>query len=359
MSIYDQVLTFIHKPQSDRFDELALAVFLHQFEGVAPYRRYCQSLGAHPHSVRTVSEIPAVSTLAFKYADLARSDASPSALVFLTSGTTAGSSRRGRHVVAHPELYRASALAHLRAMMFSDRRRVRMLAIHPTAERMPKSSLSRMISWCIDEFGHAPNLCAAARSSVDTEAAIAFLADAEHGGEAVCTLGTTAAFAAVFDAMCRRRIALRLAAGSRMMDTGGAKGQSLPLDSGAVAELAGELLGIAPEFVINEYGMTELCSQLYDATAFNSSETAAPRDRIKLAPPWLKVSAVDPETLAPVPSGEPGLLRFFDLANAGSVSAVLTEDIGVVDGTRVRVLGRSMAAEPRGCALGIAEFAQA
>jgi Acyl-protein synthetase, LuxE len=359
MTVYEQVLAFIHRPEPHRFDELALDVFRHQFDGVAAYRRYCESRGESRDSIRSIDAIPAVSTLAFKYADLARADAAADAPVFLTSGTTAGRERRGRHVVAHPELYRASGIAHFGAMVFPDRRRMRMLAIHPTADRTPASSLSQMLSWCIDEFGRAPNLCAADRASVDSNRAIDFLADAERRDEPVCILGTTAAFAAVFDALRTRGIILRLAEGSRMMDTGGAKGQALPLDPAEVAALSLELLGIAPEFVINEYGMTELCSQLYDATVLNSPDTAAPGRRVKLAPPWLRVSAVDPATLAPVAAGEPGLLKFFDLANAGSVSAVLTEDIGVVEGNRVRIVGRSAGAEPRGCALAIAEFAEA
>jgi hypothetical protein len=359
MALYEQVLAFIHRPDPAHFDELALAVFGHQFDGVAAYRRYCESLGANPDSVRSVADIPAVSTLAFKYAELSRSDETAEALTFLTSGTTTRRERRGRHVVAHPELYRASAIAHFGAMMFADSRVMRMLAIHPTADRMPESSLSQMLSWCIDEFGRAPNLCVADHSRVDTAAAIAFLADCQRCAEPVCILGTTAAFAAVFDAIRARGVTMRLAPGSRMMDTGGAKGQAIPLEPAEVGELARALLEIAPQFVINEYGMTELCSQLYDATAFNSSETAAPAGRVKLAPPWLSVSAVDPATSTPVPAGEPGLLRFFDLANASSVSAVLTEDVGIVDGNRMRVLGRSAAAEPRGCALGIAEFAPA
>ena len=140
------------------------------------------------------------------------------------------------------------------------------------------------------------------------------------------------------------------------MDTGGAKGQSIPLDAAAVCDRARELLGVAPEFVINEYGMTELCSQLYDATSFNSDEHAAPTQRVKIAPPWMHPAAVDPISLRPVGAGEIGLLRFFDLANVGSVSAILTEDFGIVNGDRVRVLGRAGIAEPRGCALAIAQF---
>ncbi|MEE3184308.1 MAG: hypothetical protein VX310_00895, partial [Gemmatimonadota bacterium] len=52
-----------------------------------------------------------------------------------------------------------------------------------------------------------------------------------------------------------------------------------------------------------------------------------------------------------VPMGEPGLLCHYDLANAGSVMAVLTEDQGVAVEDGFRVLGRVQGAEPRGCSL--------
>ena len=146
------------------------------------------------------------------------------------------------------------------------------------------------------------------------------------------------------------------------MDTGGAKGQSIPLRPSQVVEQAQALLGLDSALVINEYGMTEMCSQLYDVTSFNSrnspsSDQAA--ERRKLGPPWLGVAAVDPATLSRVADGHPGLLRFFDLANVGSVSAILTGDLGVIRNGAVRVLGRAEDGEARGCALGIEQFAAA
>ena len=79
---------------------------------------------------------------------------------------------------------------------------------------------------------------------------------------------------------------------------------------------------------------------------------------MKIAPPWLRAAAVDPSSLKAVAPGEIGMLRFFDLANVGSVSMILTEDFGTVNecGDRVRVMGRAGVAEPRGCALAIEEF---
>ena len=119
------------------------------------------------------------------------------------------------------------------------------------------------------------------------------------------------------------------------MDTGGAKGQVVPMQASEVAARAGETLAIAPAMVINEYGMTELCSQLYDATLFNCRGVSDAQERFKIPPPWLRVTARDPVTLRAMPDGEIGMLTFFDLANVGSVSAVMTEDLGFVERGRV------------------------
>ena len=356
--IYQRILAFIHKPVDESFESVALQVFRYQFESVRPYRRYCEERGANPATVRHVNDIPAVSNVAFKFADLMGDDAqmSPRALVFLTSGTTQGRERRGRHVVPRPEIYRASAIAHLRTMLFPDERRMAMLAMHPTADAMPESSLAQMISWCVEEFGTGTQLAAASRVRVDSGAAIRFLGEAEASGEPVCILGTTAAFATLFSELRERHRKYRLANGSRMMDTGGAKGQATPLTSNEVILAAGELLAIPPAMVINEYGMTELCSQLYDATPFNCASADNATERLKIPPPWLRVTARDPVTLMPVADGEIGMLTFFDLANVGSVSAVMTEDLGIVERGRVRVLGRGVAGEARGCALAIGQF---
>src|SRR6266851_2321669 len=345
MSIYEKVLRFIHSPEREAFEGVALEVFRHQFASVTAYRKYCLELGVSMSAVRSIDDIPAVSNAAFKHAGL--SDESielpKEALTFLTSGTTQGRERRGRHVVPRPEIYRASAIAHLRTMLFPDYREL--------------SRKLAMIGWCITEFGSGTSLVAASSEGVDTASAINFLSDAEARREPVCIMGTTAAFAAIVSAACERGIKFRLSNGTRLMDTGGAKGQAMPMQATDIVRHAGETFGIAPAMVINEYGMTELCSQLYDATAFNCADVPDSAERFKIAPPWLRVSVRDPVTQRRVADGEVGLLTFFDLANVGSVSAVMTEDLGIVEGGRVRVIGRSAMGAARGCALAIGQFA--
>ncbi|HUY38893.1 MAG TPA: hypothetical protein VMV13_08670 [Candidatus Binataceae bacterium] len=356
--IASEVLGFIRKPDAALFDALAMNIFRYQYDVIAAYKNYCNQLLVTPDAVLAPDQIPLVSTIAFKYAELAPADAGriPGAREFMTSGTTNGADRRGRHVVARPEVYRASAMAHLGAMLFPDGAGMRMLAMHPTAERMPESSLSAMITWCIEEFGSGESRCVADRGRVDTTAAIAFLREASAAREPVCILGTTAAFAAIFERMTESRERLKLAPGSRIMDTGGPKGQRVPLSPAEVASRADELLGVEADLVINEYGMTELCSQLYDATPFNSRYGGEPGARVKLGPPWMRAMAIDPASMRRVPDGTPGMLAFIDLANLCSVSAILTEDLGVVEDGCVRVLGRALGAGARGCALSIESF---
>src|SRR3984957_15011877 len=264
MSIYDEVLSFIRMSRRELFDPLALAVFRHQFENVPVYRRYCVARGASPENVGRLDQIPMASTLAFKYAkvDNTAEGDSAGALTFLTSGTTKGFGERGRHRVPRVEVYHASAIAHLRRMLFPDGSRMAMLALHPTADLMPESSLSTMLSWCIELFGTKSVLCAATPNGIDTNAVIDFLEDVQAQGLPVCIFGTTAASAKLFESIEGRGRMLRLPEGSRLMDTGGSKGQLIPLTPIEVVKRAHACLGIEPALVINEYGMTEMCSQL-------------------------------------------------------------------------------------------------
>jgi hypothetical protein len=134
------------------------------------------------------------------------------------------------------------------------------------------------------------------------------------------------------------------------MDTGGYKGRSREVDEESMRTLYDEHLGIPADHCVNEYGMTEMCSQFYDSSLRDATR-GRDRARHKLVPPWVRTRVVDPETLKPVPAGETGLLQHFDLANAGSVMAIQTEDLGVAVEDGFRLLGRAPGATPRGCSI--------
>ena len=133
------------------------------------------------------------------------------------------------------------------------------------------------------------------------------------------------------------------------MDTGGEKGRE-GLQRGRVLQGLGDQLGISSPSMVNEFGMTELLSQRY-----GRGEPAVPL----VGPPWLRSRVLDPVTLDEVPRGETGILCHFDLANLGSVCAVLTEDQGRVAGDGIEWVGRTHGAPPRGCSLATAELLEA
>jgi hypothetical protein len=135
------------------------------------------------------------------------------------------------------------------------------------------------------------------------------------------------------------------------MDTGGYKGKGRDVPEDVLRETYQALLGLDPASCVNEYGMTELCSQFYDTTLRDRVLRGRESERRKAPPPWVRVRVVDPETLAPLPRGRTGLLQHFDLANLGSVCAIQTEDLGVEHDDGFVVRGRPAGAQPRGCSI--------
>jgi acyl-CoA synthetase (AMP-forming)/AMP-acid ligase II len=142
---------------------------------------------------------------------------------------------------------------------------------------------------------------------------------------------------------------LALPTGSRVMETGGFKGHSRELPRKELhAALAGSL-GLAPERIVNQYGMTELGSQFYDSVLVDRDGA-----RRKLGPPWVRVRLIDPESGAEAQQGKPGMIQVHDLANTGSVASIQTADLGrSIDGSPpgFEVLGRLAGAEERGCSI--------
>ncbi|HEY4595563.1 MAG TPA: hypothetical protein VIJ02_04120, partial [Thermoanaerobaculia bacterium] len=102
--IVERVTRFLTSPQSDSFEDLALAAFAWQFERVEPYRRLCERRGVSPRTVTDWRQVPPVPTAAFKTLTLA---AAPAQEIFRSSGTTGGDERRSVHHQPFPDLYRA------------------------------------------------------------------------------------------------------------------------------------------------------------------------------------------------------------------------------------------------------------
>jgi len=333
------------------FEAWALRVFAHQYVHIDAYRAFCDRRGVTPATIARADDVPAVPTRVFRSLELATG---PAEAVFRTSGTSGGPDARGRHAVPHLDLYRASALSTFERFVLPDRARLPCLFLLPPPDLRPESSLVHMCAWVGEAFGTGVEWFAGA-DGLDVARVTARLAELEATGEAVLLAGPTAGFVRLFDAAA----AVRLGPGSRVMDTGGQKGLTRPISRPGFLRACWTHLGVPTYFCVNEYGMTELCSQRYDSVLRDRFDGDSLAPRRLAGPPWLRTRVLDPDTLDVVSPGATGLLCHHDLANAGSVAMVLTEDLGrTIRDDGIEVLGRVPGAVPRGCGLLLAELEQ-
>jgi anaerobic magnesium-protoporphyrin IX monomethyl ester cyclase len=181
------------------------------------------------------------------------------------------------------------------------------------------------------------------------------LQSAETEGIPAAIFGGSFGFVNFFDYCRQQGLRFHLPPGSRCLDAGGFKGRSREVGREEFLDACEEFTGIPRGYCVNLLGMTEIASQFYDnALALLSQGVDAPR--CKVNPPWTKTVVVDPDTLEPLPRGERGLLRHFDLANRGHICAIQTDDVGMLAEGGFEVYGRAQEGEARGCSLTIDEM---
>jgi len=341
----------------DVFDRWARRVFAHQFETNAVYAAYVRKRGVTPSTVAHWSEIPWVPASAFKAVPLVSGDSSQVQRVFRTSGTT-GAGRRGEHHVLDLDLYKHSLIPNMRRHLYGEGEAPSrpILALTPAPSRVPESSLSFMLGTALDVLsGGEGGFFVTEDGVIDTVGLSEALLEATAHGTPILLAGTAFAFVHWLEWLQERNAGFDLPPGSVIMETGGFKGRSRVLERPEFYASLSESHGVPVEGIVNEYGMTELLSQFYDGTVYDGRGAATPEVTLEarrhVPPPWVRTRVLDPTTLSALPDGEPGLLCHYDLANAGSVMAVLTEDLGVAFDDGFRVLGRAQGAEPRGCSL--------
>jgi hypothetical protein len=344
----------VDEPLSDEaFGELALRVFVHQVEASPTYAAFCAARGVSPQHVVHWREVPPVPASGFKHVKLL---AAPGAeAVFTTSGTTKGSATRGRHFVPRLSLYRASLLPPFRRWVLPEGKAFPLLSLIPSPSDTPESSLSYMVGTVSRQLASETRWLADGSGLANPEDFSKAVAEAIEDGDPLLIVGTAFGLVHLLDRMRDTSSRMHLPEGTRIMETGGFKGRSREASRASLRRAMEERLGVQPGFVVSEYGMTELLSQLYEPI-LSEGVTAA---GLYLPPPWLRVRAVDPMTLEDVGMGHEGLLCFHDLANLGSVSVVLTEDVGTVDIDGVRLRGRAAGSEPRGCSLAVEDLLSA
>jgi hypothetical protein len=365
-------------PTAAKFESLALELFRLQFESNMPYRRFCEHRGVTPVGISSCRQIPAVPASAFKELDLTSLSPHERTTVFLSSGTSGQTRSRHFHNAESLALYEASLLPWFEQHLLADVNdlvdeqllgpldKLPFLALTPPPTEAPHSSLVHMLDCVRRLFGSRDSLFAGRVNAnaawiLNMDATLFAIRKSMCANRPLVLLGTAFNFVHLLDHFVDHNIRYRLAHGSRVMETGGYKGQSRQVPKAELHALITKHLGIPSENIVTEYGMSELSSQAYDRVAGIARPASMTRhshpERIGSPfcalhfPPWACAQVVSPETGAEVSEGETGLLRIFDLANVRSVMAIQTEDLAVRRGNGFELLGRANAADPRGCSL--------
>ncbi len=341
------------------FDALALALARFQAAQIPAVARLARARAIDLASATYAAEIPAVPCDVFRLTRVAAHPPDEDVAVFHTSGTSQGREARGEHALRTTATYELGARLWAARLLWPDAARLRVIVLAAPLAEQPDSSLGFMLDRFAALLGggtfhlrggvlEAPGVAAAAASARDA-------------GEPALVLATSFALVHLLDARGDLDLDLHLPPGSRIMQTGGFKGRSREVAPDELRAAVSDAFAVPEGQVIGEYGMTELSSQLYEATlaaALGKWPAAEARHGVYAAPPWVRVTAVDPATLAPLADGEVGLARLVDLANVDSAVAIQTADrVRVLPGSpgnhSIELLGRAPGAPPRGCSIAV------
>jgi hypothetical protein len=348
MALAEEVEAFIRagRHAESEFERLALAAFAYQFERLAPYRALCERAGRTPDTVGSWRQVPLVPATAFATVELATD---PPVETFRSSGTLGPARSVHRH--AFPALYRAAIDATFPRYCLPRGDRPPILALVPPRAVAPDSSLGFLAAHVLGAFGDSESAYGFGAKGVEIGPCRSWLSARQRSGRPAFLLSTALALDELLERLERMDLHFRLPAGSALFETGGTKGRTKAIARDELLDRVARWLGIPGDAVVSEYGMTELTSHAY-TRALGGGDPA-----LFVAPPWLKVRALEPETLDELPDGASGLLAFFDLANLGSALHVLTEDVGRVDVDGFRLEGRAPQSDLRGCSLLAEELA--
>ncbi|BAL22728.1 hypothetical protein [Azoarcus sp. KH32C] len=326
------------------FDALALEVFAWQYAHNTPYREFCDAKGIRPENIARWQDIPAFPTDSFKTDVVTSFPPEQAVMAQITSGTTAN--RRGQ--IFRDEIGRELILTANRVMTaaylfpdFQQGQRCRVLILAPSPEMAPSMGMAVGMDETRRHFGTADSRFLLDYSGLDIKGLIAALEQSEATGVPVAMIGSTSAFVYFFNACKARGLAFRLPPGSRIGDGGGYRGRFGELTQDDYYRLAAEVLGLPASHCVNVLGMAESATNYFDDT-LRAAIRGTHSKRRRATPPWARVAAVGLDDLQPLPPGEIGLLRHYDLANLPTVLAVQTDNLGYIeDDGHFQIVGRA------------------
>ena len=232
--LVDRLLAFLAQDgcTDAEFDGLAAALFELQYLSNEPYRRFCQRRSATPRRVSGWRQVPPVPISAFKDATLSCVPPKDCERVFMTSGTSRGEVKGHNH---HPTLavWDRSMQRHFEQRFMQGSGPMPMLLLFPDEVQLPNSSLARYLSLAARCHGTPDSRSYIGPQGLDVGGLRAALDKAVAQAQPVALMGASFSVVHLLDALHEQGLRYALPAGSRILDTGGYKGQAReqPLDA--------------------------------------------------------------------------------------------------------------------------------
>lgn len=359
LDLDEKILSYIRRgmdhQDSEEFNRLALRIFELQVKYIPIYRCYCERRGVNPENISSWDQIPALPTDAFKVMELVMFP-SNTVKTFMTSGTTKPEERGKVHYdegglrLMDATIYEAAS-----CFLFPDKIKTTLLIIAPSPEIAPTMVMAYGMNRLIEYFGSSQSRFLIGKEGFDIRVLVDELRRSEAEGIPITICGGSFGFVNVFDTCREKGLRFKLPPGSRTLDAGGFKGKSREVKREEFVSDCEDFLGVAKGYCVNLLGMTEISSQFYDNTLRNALK-GINLPKAKINPPWTRTIVVDADTLEPLPPGQMGLLRHFDLANRGHLLAIQSDDLGKITPEGFKIEGRTREGEARGCSLTIDEM---
>lgn len=313
------------------FDEIALEIFYLQYQHNEIYKKYVDTLGIIPDTIKSIEAIPFLPISFFKTHEIKTTAFQPE-IIFESSGTTGENT--SRHLVKSWSLYKKSFTKTFN-LFYGNPKQWCILGLLPGYLERENSSLVAMVNDLIINSGHSFS----GFYLHDHENLYQALVHNEIIQQPTLLIGVTFS---LLDFAEKYSIKLQH---TTIMETGGMKGRREEITREEVHGFLKKKLGI--DNIHSEYGMTELLSQAYSKG-----------NGLFHCPPWMKILTReyhDPYSITSKPKTEKpvnGLLNIIDLANLYSCCFIATDDIGkIYKNGSFEVLGRRDISDLRGCSL--------
>lgn len=316
--------TSVFSVNNQNFEQHAIELFHFQYKNNTVYKAFVDYLNIHPNEINTLSQIPFLPIRFFKSHQVKTGKFEP-ACIFESSGTTGS---RSKHYIEDLEFYKKVSERIFESIFGAIDQSI-IIGLLPSYLERANSSLVYMVNHFIAKSENASSGFYLDNLS-ELSALLTTLSISERK---VVLFGVTFAlmeFAERFHFDMNNLVVL---------ETGGMKGRGSEL----IREELHKKLAASfnTDYILSEYGMTELLSQAY-----------LQKDGLFHTPPWMRVSTREiHDPFCFCNNGKTGVLNIIDLANVHSCAFIETEDLGIMENKGFKVLGRLDNSDLRGCNL--------